>query len=115
MTDKYLEAHITVEPFTEEIQAKLGYTYDNFSIDAQKVGWKSSKFEHDDVDGIAGKWFMSARFDERIKACEDVSATCLTLVESGFKVLRWKIERTLYDSNLGDSLTQMEIEEGLRA
>src|SRR6187455_1929922 len=50
----YYEVHITVEP-------KPLTTYEEF-VDNLPSMWRASKFEHDDVDHIQGKWFLSGRF-----------------------------------------------------
>src|SRR4051812_37873706 len=48
---RYFEAHITVEPIGE-FNAFHG-------VMLSMTDWRVSKFEHDDVDEITGKWFLS--------------------------------------------------------
>lgn len=94
------EAHITVEPGCDTVEL----TYEEFVARSAESMWKASKFEHDDVDGIAGKWFLSASADNRDVIVMGVAGMVHGLECSGFTVLRWKIEETLYDSKAGDNL-----------
>jgi hypothetical protein len=50
---RYFEAHITCEPI-EEFRRIHG-------VMQPMTDWRVSKFEHDDVDEITGKWFLSSR------------------------------------------------------
>lgn len=93
------EAHITVEPHDE-------FGYDTFAR-LSDVGWRASKFEHDDVDGIAGKWFLSHASDNRDAIMTEVQGMAHGLACSGFTVLRTKLEETLFDTKDGDDLDNM--------
>jgi hypothetical protein len=92
------ESHITVSPKEIEI------SYSQFSNRSSELGWKTSKFEHDDVDGIAGKWFLSYRSKSRETIITETAGMVHGLICSGFEVLRWKIEQTVADSKLGSEL-----------
>lgn len=93
------EAHITVEPMQAE-----GFYYEDFADAIQSDGWRASKFDHDDVDGIAGKWFMSYASDDRLTICAETRNMVRRLKSQEFTVLRWKVEETLFDSKHGDQL-----------
>jgi|SRR6185369_3326168 len=97
-TRLYYEAHITFEPAKSE-----GYTYENFASGMRALGWRASKFEHDDVDGIAGKWFVSARDKSYSRLKGRVVGMVNGLSYCG-KVMRYKIEETMLDSKEGDTL-----------
>lgn len=96
------EAHITVEPMVAE-----SFSYEDFAAYVAEAGWRASKFEHDDVDGIAGKWFLSCAYDERDVICRRTTHSVEHLTKRGFTVLRWKIEETLFDSKHGDKLCEV--------
>lgn len=93
------EAHITVEPTDE-------HTFEQFAQDCKEICWNASMFEHDDVDGIAGKWFMSYASDDRSDMVNAVRSTVEAL-EQSVTVLRWKVEKTLYDSKEGHGLNDL--------
>lgn len=85
------EAHITVEPDPE-------HTYEDFVASTKIWGWKASRFDHDDVDDIAGKWFISMASDNRPKICQCLLEAVTDIVSTGGVVLRWKLEETIIDS-----------------
>lgn len=89
----YHEAHLTLEP-SEEV------SYEQFAESMAEFGWKVSKFEHDDVDGIQGKWFLSFRCEERADMIRDLKGMIYSLGQAGETVTRWKIEQTVADSKL---------------
>lgn len=91
----YYEAHITVA-------APPRGDYDTFVRKVTSEDWRASKFEHDDVDHIEGKWFLSAK----AKAGHAIKAMVLGMLHelrsAGFTVERWKIEEAMLDSKYGD-------------
>ena len=93
---RYFEAHVTVEP----IQGIMR-DYDAFAEYCRKIGWRASRFEHDDVDEIAGKWFMSTRHPSHSQTVQMVQGV---LNNAPGHILRYKIEETLLDSKCGDRL-----------
>jgi hypothetical protein len=93
------EAHITVEPYTGP-----GMTWGRFVDYLFPHRWRAGMFEHDDVDGIAGKWFMSMASDDRQTITTETRNMVRFLEADHFKVLRWKVEETLFDSKHGDQL-----------
>jgi hypothetical protein len=95
------EAHITVQPSAE-------HSYAEFAAALRELGWKPSMFEHDEVDDIAGKWFVSYASDDRDEIINEVKGMIHGLSCAGEEVLRWKIEQTLFDSKAGCG-----IEEGI--
>lgn len=95
------EAHITVEPHT-------GLSYESFTR-MSDVGWRASKFDHDDVDGIAGKWFLTMGSDDRNLIVVELQVMVAGLQETGFVVTRWKLEKTIADSKDGDLLTHLAV------
>lgn len=103
MNKEDYEAHITVEPGCDTVEL----TYEDFVARSDELGWKASKFEHDDVDGIAGKWFVSLRSNSRARIVLETQGMVHGLECSGFSVLRWKIEQTVADSKLGDTLEDL--------
>lgn len=98
------EAHITVEPATGEGDV----SFERFAEVVQQGGqWRASKFEHDDVDGMAGKWFMSYASDDRNNIFQVTQDTVAGLKDAGATVLRWKIEETLFDTKGNGALERM--------
>ena len=96
----YCEIHLTVEPMVAE-----SFSYEDFAEAASEDGhWKASKFEHDDVDNIEGKWFLTARADTQAEAMALLLAKVEELREHEFVVLRAKIEDTVFDTKHGDKL-----------
>lgn len=94
------EAHITCEPHSE-------YSFQEF-VEAAKVwGWKASKFEHDDVDGIAGKWFLSHASDNRDAIMSEIQGMVHSLESADQTVLRAKLEETLFDTKDGDKVDEL--------
>lgn len=99
---RYFEAHITFMPDSVEMyRDKMSYA--EFAEAMSELGWRASKFEHDDVDGIAGKWFVSARDASYAKLESEVRGMVHGLSASG-TVERYKIEETLLDSKCRDTL-----------
>lgn len=98
---RYYEAHITVQA-AEEVQ------WDHFAATARKYGWKASKFDEDEVDDMSGMWFLSARHPSYEFIASDIVDQIHLLNLTGFIVLRYKIEDTLLDSKLGDTLEGLE-------
>jgi hypothetical protein len=66
--------------------------------------WKASRFEVDEVDDIAGKWFMSARDTNYLRLFHRTQGMVYSLGQADTEVLRYKIEETLIDSKCGDKL-----------
>lgn len=98
----YYEAHITVEVPDSAWQYAEKFGYEAFCVAAEGMGWKASKFEYDDVDNIAGMWFMSAKDNVRDNLKKDVYNTLEALEGFGLTVARWKIEKAILDSKYGD-------------
>lgn len=95
----YYEAHITVEPLNAE-----SFSYEDFvdAIAQDHKAWRASKFEHDDVDNIADKWFLSAKSTELVSIKWTVKSMLADLRLHGFTIDRWKIEEAVLDSKHGD-------------
>jgi hypothetical protein len=103
----YYETHLTFDPKNAEV------SYEDFARTAREAGWKASKFEHDDVDGIEGMWFMSHRCDnpheiivqENAGVPSDLKNEIIGWIHgascNGLDCVRWKVERTVADSKLG--------------
>lgn len=94
----YYETHITVEPMQAE-----SFSYEDFAARMAALGWRASKFEHDDVDQIAGKWFLSNKDQRKKTIKKEVPKMLKFLREKGFTVERWKIEKAVLDSKYGDT------------
>lgn len=94
------EAHITCEPSDE-------YTYEEFVAAAKVWGWKASRFDHDDVDGIAGKWFCSYGSDDRDKIIAELQGLVHGMEAAGTPVIRAKLEETLFDTKHGDTIDKI--------
>jgi hypothetical protein len=100
MIERYCEAHITVTPHPT-------VSFHQFNEMVNSWGWKASLFEVDEVDQATGMWFLSAREDESSYLAKRVIAANQGLIVRGYKVLRSKIERTLWDTKLGDKLEDL--------
>lgn len=102
----YFEAHITVDPKPTETmyRNKTPNDYESFCLSAEALGWKCSKFEHDDVDQIAGMWFLSAKAEKWEVIQQDVLATVETLQDVGYTVVRAKIENAVWDTKYKDTV-----------
>lgn len=96
----YYEAHITVEPLDAE---SFGYSDFVDAIEQDHKNWRASKFEHDDVDNIADKWFLSAKSSHLDSMKWSVRTMLADLRSHGFVIERWKIEEAVLDSKHGDS------------
>lgn len=105
VTRLYFEAHITVDPKpTEEMYRNKNLRdYSVFVTAAGHLGWKCSKFEHDDVDQIAGMWFMSYKTWDFQEMREAVTTAVETLEAAGWTVARAKIENAVWDTKYGDT------------
>ena len=105
VTRLYYEAHITVDPQpTEEMYRNKNLAdYEVFKTAAEMMGWKCSKFEHDDVDGIEGMWFMSNKWEKWENAAFMTQDAIETLEAAGWTVARAKIENALWDTKYGDT------------
>lgn len=93
----HYEAHITVAPLAAE-----SFSYEDFAEGVKPFHWRASKFEHDDVDEIAGKWFLSAKSSHLDSIKWSVVCMITWLRERGFVIERWKIEDAVLDSKHGD-------------
>lgn len=96
LTRLYYEAHITITPDSF-------ITYEDFAAGVANDDWRVGKFEHDDVDGIAGKWFISAKHRSETRIREMVRGMLSSLEVAELAVERWKIEEAMMDSKHGDS------------
>lgn len=101
----YYEAHITVEPLEAE-----SFSYSDFAdaIAQDHKSWRASKFEHDDVDNIADKWFLSAKCNELDAIKWAVRTMLADLRSHGFVIERWKIEEAVLDSKHGDDEEKLQ-------
>lgn len=99
---RYFEAHITFQPDISEMYREKA-SYELFAETMSELGWRASKFEHDDVDGIAGKWFVSFR-SEHYSVIENEVRGMINGLSANGTVERYKIEETLLDSKCGDVL-----------
>lgn len=95
-TERYFEAHITVE---------AGDDWDKFAENVRLNGWRASKFDEDEVDDMSGKWFMSMRSNSLAGIMRAMKNAIVGIEGLRYKVLRYKIEDTILDSKLGDSLS----------
>jgi hypothetical protein len=92
------ELHITVTPNGE---------LDKFTSVARGLGWKTSSFDHDEVDDIAGKWFMTAHCHTAETAKQALVNAGNRLTRSGYEVERAKIEYVVFDTKRGDSTEEL--------
>lgn len=95
------ECHVTVEPYC------AGFTWGTFCDLSVAAEWKPSVFEIDEVDDIAGKWFMSYASDSRELIIQRMKTAVAELEKRGLTVLRWKLEETMFDSKHGDKLEEV--------
>lgn len=79
-TDRYCEAHVTVQPHA-------GTDFASFARMVRGWNWKASTFEVDEVDDIAGMWFLSARDDCPKQLARDVLLVNRALSSRGYVVL----------------------------
>lgn len=100
------EAHITVEPSDKYVHG-ISMDYAEFVERNAELGWKASKFEHDDVDEIAGKWFLSYGHDDFRTIVNELKGMVHGLSCSGFNVLRAKLEETVFDTKHGDLIDEL--------
>lgn len=96
-SDRYYEAHVTVEAGPQVL-------WDAFAGKARAMGWRASRFDEDEVDDMSGKWFLSFRHEQRLEIIHEVGRMVGVMSSLGHEVLRWKIEDTVLDSKLGDTL-----------
>ena len=96
-TERYFEAHITVEPHEE-------HTFEEFAAMATEFDWRASRFDEDHVDDATGKWFMSFRHTSYERIVREVRGMVYSLQQADTVVSRYKIEETLLDSKHGDTL-----------
>jgi hypothetical protein len=99
--NKHFELNITVEP------CKGASPYESFQLDAYNLGWKTSKFDHDDVDDIAGKWFATRHAETKGGAKALMVLALDAFKKAGYTVSRWKIEKIVFDSKHGSSLDDL--------
>jgi hypothetical protein len=95
MGNRNYEIHVTVTP-------KDARLYDDFKSMADAGGWKTSMFDHDDVDDIAGKWFITTHTEYETQAYDRMRGMVYFLQRTGFTVERSKIEHIVYDTKRGD-------------
>lgn len=99
---KDYEIHLTLTAGGGEL------TYEQFVQRSKELGWKASVFEHDDVDGIAGKWFLTTHASSEPQAIDLVKGMVHGLECSDFTVERSKIELIIFDTKRGDKLTEYD-------
>lgn len=92
------ELHLTVTPNGE---------LEKFTNIAHGMGWKTSSFDHDEVDGIAGKWFLTAHCTTRALARQVLLNAVSRITFAGFTVERSKIEHIVFDTKRGDTLEEL--------
>lgn len=93
------EMHLTVTPPVDD-----GPSYEEFVAINSMLGWKASMFDHDDVDGIAGKWFLTSHAVSEARAIAALRAIAHGIECSGMTVERAKVERVVFDTKTGDTL-----------
>lgn len=98
------EMHITVTPLSAEEQRSRKFNYETFVEASKKLGWKASMFDHDDVDGIAGKWFITSHASHYGRATSKLASMARELETGGLTVERAKIEHIVFDTKRGDAL-----------
>jgi hypothetical protein len=99
----YYEAHVTVEA-VEGDGEEAARAWQAFKLACGTLGWRASKFSEDEVDDYHGKWFISWRGEE-LDATMDSIRSVVDMLEKGeYKIIRWKVEDTVYDSKHGDTL-----------
>lgn len=101
------EVHITIEPPGPSTSDQEWIDWDAFVKSSAELGWKASVFEHDEVDGIAGKWFLSYASDNRDHIMAETQGMAHGLECSSLTVLRVKLEQTLFDTKDGDVVDNM--------
>lgn len=101
------EAHITVEPVALSTPEGELEQWNIFCALVNGADWRVSKFDHDEVDGIAGKWFLTYGSDHRDIIMMRTYAAHEGLVSRGYTVLRWKVEETVYDSKAGADIDEL--------
>lgn len=94
----YCEMHITVEP---DLVLSAHEFRERHANDGT---WRFSSFDEDDVDGIEGKWFLTARAKTQAEAMERLVDKVTRLRDDVFTVSRAKIEDTVFDTKHGDVL-----------
>lgn len=97
----YCEMHITVEPKRLTVGPGSEQMFRDLHADE---AWRFSSFSEDDVDGIQGKWFLTARADTQAEAMAQLLDKVEGLSNGHFTVLRAKIEDTVFDTKHGDLL-----------
>lgn len=98
------EMHLTLEPMDSADMYREKLSWEEFVKRSAELGWKASKFEHDDVDGIAGKWFLTSHADTEAGALSEIRGMAHGLSSSDFTVLRAKVEHVIFDTKAGDTL-----------
>lgn len=102
----YVELHVTVlagddfEKFRGVIAEFCKYKEYN------PIEWKVSRFSDDDVDGMEGNWFCSARIQHYAAAIPAMRELRDELLRNGYLALRAKAEDTIFDTQYGDELGQ---------
>jgi len=94
----YYEAHITVD--------SLRLNINQFPVFKNVCGstWKVSRFEEDEVDGHDGKWFATTQSDN-LESIFILTSNTVSLLDSrGYRVMRAKIEQTLFDTKYNDKM-----------
>jgi hypothetical protein len=98
----YYECHITVEPVFEETREELSTIAKPFGFRLAELLMQKNR-EHDPIRSTYDT-FMTAHS----KNYEDIfqrMKNCVAAIEAeGFKVWRYKIEDTLFDTKHGDKL-----------
>ncbi len=103
-SERYYEAHVTCNSEILSSRELDKPTWGVFTRIAQEGDWKASRFDQDDVDGYHDKWFMSARDVDLEVMKKRIKDVMWQLSIADFVIVRWKIEDTLLDSKLGDTL-----------
>lgn len=90
----YYEVHVTVNKMPKDTLLRL------CSIN----NYKASELKFDDVDGLPGSWICTYRGKNQDKVMISMLDFIQMIISNGGSVVRYKIEDTILDSKLNDSL-----------
>lgn len=94
----YFELHITA------MEGDDFEHFRNMCNDWVGIEWRASRFQEDDVDGMSGKWFCSARVQDLEEVMPALRKMRNLLLSNGYLPIRAKAEDTLFDTRCGDML-----------
>lgn len=98
--ENYLEAHVTIEPVFEEDFARLDWFCKTWGFSRAELLMQKRKT--DTPERSKYDTFCTARSYDEQDIADRVEFFVTALTMDGFKVWRYKIERTLLDSRYND-------------